>query len=402
MRATIVIPSYWGRSTAEPINLKDAVYDHPTPLDSKGTLERALESINVISNRDFNVVVLAAATNPEIYGLVEEKVSEIVAPFQNSFPVTCLSHSFEGYLKCKYEGLRFDDIVSLTGYSNIRNMCVIAAELAGSEIGVLFDDDQVYEDPGYLDKVFENVGCEVDGKPLEVIAGYYLQPDGSYLVSPGGKWWLAEWPMVRTMNEAFKIIGKGPRLQLTPFVFGGNMVIHRNVFRKIPFDPYVRRGEDIDFLTNCKFFDVDFYLDRELSIKHLPPEKNAPPWQHFRENVYRFVYARAKLAAQAPGEGMREVKLDELAPYPASCMGDDLEDLIFKTSVLIGMKCLEEKDELGFTESMRNVYLARYDASPSFDPYAYYIDYQKRWAMFMSALSEDSESSKKLLETMNG
>ncbi|MBN1288064.1 MAG: hypothetical protein JXA49_00310 [Actinobacteria bacterium] len=402
MRATIVIPSYWGRSSSEPINLEDSVYDHPTPLDSNGTLGRALESINVLSNRDFNVVVLAAATHPGLYARVEEKVNSIVAPFRKSFPVACLSHSFEAHLKSTHGGAGFEDIVSLTGYSNIRNMCVIAAELAESEVAVLFDDDEVYEDPLYLDKVFENVGREVGGKPLELIAGYYLQPDGGYLVSPGGKWWLAEWPMVRTMNEAFRIIGEGPRLQLTPFVFGGNMVIHRNVFRKIPFDPYVRRGEDIDFLTNCKFFDIDFYLDRELSIRHLPPEKNAPPWQHFRENVYRFIYARAKLAAQSPGEGMRMVGLEELAPYPASCMGDDLEDLVFKTSVLIGMKCLEENDELGFTESMRNIYLARYDAAPEFDPYKYFIDYQKRWARFMSALSEDRESSMKLLEAMDG
>lgn len=401
MRATIVIPSYWGRSSSEPINLKDAVYDHPTSLDAQGTLGRALESISVLSNRDFNVVVLAAATNPELYALVEEKVSAIVAPFKSEFPVTCLSRSLEGQLKEAYSKDGSGDVISLTGYSNIRNMCLIAAELAGSEVAVLFDDDEVYEDPAYLDKVFEDVGSEVDGKPLHTIAGYYLQPDGGYLVSPGGKWWLAEWPMVRTMNEAFRIIGEGPRLQLTPFVFGGNMVIHRDVFRRIPFDPSVRRGEDIDFLTNCKFFDIDFYLDRELNIKHLPPEKNAPPWQHFRENVYRFIYARAKLDAQVPADGIRKVELDELAPYPASCMGEDLEDLIFKTSVLIGMKCQEDNDELGFTESMRNIYLARYDAKPESDPYACYMDYQKRWEKFMSALSEDRNFSIKLLESMN-
>lgn len=396
-----MIPTYWGRSAAEPINLEDAVYDHPTPIDSEGTLGRALESIKILKNGNFNVVILAAATSPSLYSEVEDRVNCIIEPFKSSYPVICLSHSFESLLKKSYEDAGYADIISLTGYSNIRNMCLIAAELAGSEVAVLFDDDEVYEDPGYLDKVFENIGREVDGRRITAIAGYYLQPDGGYLVSPGDKWWFNEWPMVDSMNAAFSIIGDGPRLQLTPFVFGGNMVIHRDVFRSIPFDPYVRRGEDIDYLTNCKFFNIDFYLDRELSIKHLPPEKSAPPWQHFRENIYRFIYARAKLRAQSPSVDMRRVELEELAPYPASCMGDDLEELIFKTSVLIGLFCQEKDDKMGFSESMRNLQLAKYDAEPAFDPYAYYMDYQERWAGFMESLSKDEINSRTLQDNMN-
>jgi len=71
VRATIVIPSYWGRSSGESFNKNDAVYDHPTPLDFEGTLGRALESIRVLTNRDFNLVVLACATSPDIEHLVE-------------------------------------------------------------------------------------------------------------------------------------------------------------------------------------------------------------------------------------------------------------------------------------------------------------------------------------------
>lgn len=409
MRATIVIPSYWGRTSGESLNVKDAVYDHPTPLDLPGTLKRALESITVLENKDFNVVVLAAATSPEIARAVEEKVRSVVAGFQNYyFPVACVSHSFEDGIRSRLEaagvlaGTEGQDVVSLTGYSNIRNMCLTVTELARSEVAVLFDDDQVYEDPKYLDKVFQDIDSEFEGKPVRAVAGYYLQPDGGYRIPPPQDWWMSEWPMCEAMNEAFEIIGSGPRLKKTPFVFGGNMVVHRDVFRRIAFDPNVRRGEDIDYLVNCKFFGTDFLLDRELAIKHLAPKTHIPDWQHFRENVFRFVYARAKMRAQAPVEGLRKVEVEELDPYPGRCMRDNLEDLVFKTSVLTGLHHLDIGDKMGFTESMKNIFIGRYEAPPAFDPFGWYLDYRKRWEGYMDWLGKDEVLSRELLDGMGG
>ncbi len=69
------------------------------------------------------------------------------------------------------------------------------------------------------------------------------------------------------MNEAFgKIIGSDPRLKETPFVFGGNMVIHRDLFTVVPFDPEVTRGEDIDFLINAKMFGFKLLSDEYLAL----------------------------------------------------------------------------------------------------------------------------------------
>jgi hypothetical protein len=36
MKATMVIPSYWTRESKAGWQTGDAVYDHPTPLDSEG------------------------------------------------------------------------------------------------------------------------------------------------------------------------------------------------------------------------------------------------------------------------------------------------------------------------------------------------------------------------------
>jgi hypothetical protein len=168
----------------------------------------------------------------------------------------------------------------------------------------------------------------------------------------------------------------------------------------VAFDPNVRRGEDIDFLTNCKFFDIDFLLDRELAIKHLPPKTHVPSWQHFRENIYRFIYAREKLRRQVPVEGLRRVEVDELDPYPGGCMRDDLEDMVFKTSVLMGLNYMQQNDSFGFTESMRNMKLARFDAPPRHDPFRWYLDYQARWEKLMGFLADDETLSEDLLAGM--
>ncbi len=165
----------------------------------------------------------------------------------------------------------------------------------------------------------------------------------------------AEWPAAEYMSRAFDIIAGGERLKVTPWVFGGNMVVHRDLFTRIAFDPHVTRGEDIDYLVNAKFFGHDWLLDNTLWIRHLPPPKTAPVWRRFREDLDRFIYSRAKLRHQREGEGRRLVSVEELDPYPGRFLRDDLEEMIFRTCVLMGMDHLARGDDRGYFECMANV-----------------------------------------------
>jgi len=391
-RLTLVIPSYWGRSTGEPYNEEDMVYDHPTPLDGEGTLTRALESIRTLSYPDFRVVVLGASTHPELEREVEARLEEIVTPFQDSFPVALLTHSHEREMKRMLAGRGPEgcgEMLSLRGYSNLRNFCLAAACLSGADAAVLFDDDQVYEDPLYLDKVAEHIGGEHKGRFVGGLAGVYINRDDNYLLPPNRDPVFAEWPAVEYMNRAFAIIDGGERLVVTPWVFGGNMVVHRELFTRVAFDPNVTRGEDIDYLVNAKFFGHDFLLDKELRIRHLPPTKTSPLWRRFREDLDRFIYSRAKLRAQQAGEGRRMVGVEELDPYPGRFLRDDLEELIYRTCVLMGMDYLAKGDHEGYSQCMANILRARSDALPAHDPYLWYLEWRCRWEEFMGFLSGD-------------
>ena len=50
MKKVILIPTYWGRPTSEGWQEGDAVYDHPTPIDEQGTLERTLQSMKILNS----------------------------------------------------------------------------------------------------------------------------------------------------------------------------------------------------------------------------------------------------------------------------------------------------------------------------------------------------------------
>ena len=66
MKTTMVIPSYWARDSKVGWQEGDAIFDHPTPLDHYGTLLRAIKSIKIMDDKEFQLVIIAVATSPDI------------------------------------------------------------------------------------------------------------------------------------------------------------------------------------------------------------------------------------------------------------------------------------------------------------------------------------------------
>ena len=190
MKTTMMIPSYWARESSVGWKEGDAVYDHPIPIDIEGTLARAINSISILKDKNFQLVILAVPTTNDIETQVEEKVSSIIKSTSDQAGVETL---FFGPSKLKQiHGLlkndgkdNYIDLLQLRGYSNIRNMCLFIPHILDSEIAVLIDDDEVFEDPDFMSKAKEFIGQDYNGKKINAIAGYYLQSDGGYLVKKG-------------------------------------------------------------------------------------------------------------------------------------------------------------------------------------------------------------------------
>ena len=168
MKTTMVIPSYWSRKHALGIRETDAIYDHPTPLDSEGTLGRTLESLNVLRDKDFEVVVIAVANSEDIEDEVEHKVASIIASVDTDVKIHLFSQS---HLQKVHKVMRdageesFFTLLKLQGYSNIRNLCLFIPHVFDSEIAILIDDDEVFEDPEYLSKAQEFITA-IKGRKL--------------------------------------------------------------------------------------------------------------------------------------------------------------------------------------------------------------------------------------------
>ncbi len=394
MKTTMVIPSYWARESTEGIKHTDAVYDHPTPIEQEGTLGRALESLGVLEDKDFELVVIAAANAEDIQARVEEKVSHVISSAPSHVKTYLFSHS---HLRQIHEVMResggggYLDLLKLRGYSNIRNLCLFLPHLFSSDIAMLIDDDEVFEDPEFMGKAREFIGKDLNIGFVGAVAGYYLRPDGDWRIKADKKPWMEYWDKLDRMNEAFeKIIGRGPRLKETPFVFGGNMVVHRKVFIRIPFDPFVTRGEDIDFLINMKIFGYRFFLDNTLSIRHLPPAKTYPIWKQLREDIYRFVLERAKLRDQEATQDMAHVSVESLQPYPGAFLGDDLEDKIAMASKALAAHYLSQGKGADAKEALRNIEIARVQATPQENACRRFFRMKRLWEEMMDFTASEN------------
>jgi hypothetical protein len=393
MKVTMVIPSYWGRKKEKKRKESDTIYDHPTPLDEEGTLGRLLDSISLMTNKDFRVVILGVATASEIQEEVERKISAIIKDHAKDMDVLPFSYS---HLNAVHQLLSQNNmeetasILQLDGYSNVRNICTFVPHLLGSDVAVLIDDDEIFEDPEFMDKALEFIGQEKHGDRILAIAGYYINPDGDFLLNREILPWMTYWNKIDCMNRAFKkIIAEEPRLKITPFAFGGNLVLHKDLFTHVPFDPSIPRGEDIDFLINARMFGYKTYLDNQLSIKHKAPPKTSPKWEQVREDIFRFVFEKRKLEGQEGYPGLHPLHASELDPYPGEFLKDDLQEKIFRSNQMLAMDYMGEGDIEGTTECMKNIYLANTQAVPDENPYYKLLRLQTDWEQLMEFFSSE-------------
>jgi hypothetical protein len=380
----MVIPTYWGRDKAAAAD-EEIVFDHPTMLDEEGTLGRLLESLRIFKQIEGKIVVISVANTPGIAGTVKDRVDQIIEPFRFCYDIIHIGQDnleqLSGRLADRGVSKSALELVNLDNYAAVRNICSLAGVLNATNYTIFIDDDEVFSDPDFLNKIEESLGIDMGGERIEALAGYYLQPDSYRLDDKKVPDWRAQWwNNTAAMNAAFdKIIGQEPRLKPTPFVFGGNMTLSLKTLKQIPFDPKITRGEDIDFLINARIQGVTFYLDRLLAITHLPPESEQKEWKKVREDALRFLYDRKKVKDHP------RLTLQELQPYPGMFLGADLDDRIIKTHQLLKQKYQTENDEHGVRECEKTISMATENRWSQIDTQKWLKQLTTRWRELTTA-----------------
>jgi CRP-like cAMP-binding protein len=406
MRKVVLIPTYWSREKAEGWREGDAVYDHPTPIDEKGTLARTLESMKQLEFKDFKLVLLICPTAPEVEDAAEKQVIGIIQEVNLAaetyiFTVSDLKRMTEIIYE-KDTQRRTAPLLTMAGYANVRNMCLLCADVLAADAAILIDDDEVFELTDWVERSVEFLGKRIYGDVVYGTAGYYINKHDQYYDDVKPEAWMTYWDRFGTKAKAFdEIIGCPPRIKRTPFAFGGAMILHKDLFQSVPFDPHITRGEDIDYVINSRMFRFSFFLDNTLSIKHLPVPKKHPQWKRIREDIYRFVYEKAKISAQYKSGNMVIVTPEDFDPYPGQFLRDDLDEKIFRSNMMLAADYLLKGDEEGCAECLNNISLSRKEAKPNFDAYSRYRLNQKLWEQISSIVSQKRYQLRKVMEEHN-
>ncbi len=381
MKISVVIPTYWTSTNAIiKHGTPDAIYDHPTPLESDGTLPRLLDSLKHtdLPGDSTTIIVIVAVTHKTLEQDAEEKTKEIISNYKDCFDI---KQFFPSTLKKMYVTKEnIGQLLSLYGYSNVRNAGLAAGQILKSDIIIFLDDDTIVNDQRYFRKVQKHVGKTIGSKLLGGVAGYYTNEWGNYYlrVDPEA-WWKLCWPKEKKMNESFKVINSMHRLTETTFAFGGNMVLHWKMFERVPFDPYITRGEDMDLLVNAKMFGFKFMLDTKLRVLHLPGEGKRL-WSEMRQDLRRFVYMREKMLSQKSVKDIEHVSIDSLKPYPGFFLGFGACFKFVTSSVLNSFHSLLRRDIENFSEFSRNIREIRSAVRFAKKHSLNYFKFQKKWA----------------------
>jgi len=384
-KALIVVPTYWTFEEGKPSPEKVS-YDHPTPLSSKGTLPRLLESLTGLETVSFGVLVITATTDPGLETAAEERVGSIIASFRDRLPIAQFAGTELRLLQKSLARWGFaKEALSLQGYGNVRNLQLLAAQMLEVPVIIGLDDDEAVTDRAFFWKALEFVGKRRGGEFVGGVGGFYLNEAGEKLPPKereserGGSGLFAR--KVEVMKAALEELERKPgRLVETNFVYGGNMVIHQELFWEVPFDPFIPRGEDIDYVINTRLAGYRFFFDKELSVVHLP----APTRNQLREDVVRFIYEREKLNMARKVPGLNPLSPESLDPYPGAFLRDELEK-----------EALAALKEQGFPAGVVE-YAKRYarETVPRF------FEFWREWPRLVQTVGEDRVLRKYMVQKM--
>ncbi|MBL7162299.1 MAG: hypothetical protein ISS57_06810 [Anaerolineales bacterium] len=386
----IIIPTYWTWGSQRADGPVEAVYDHPTPLDGESTLPRLLDSLTALAGQDFSVLVLTAVTHPELEHPVASRVEGLIDPYRTHYPIAQATEADAALIRQRHTELAGH--VKMCTYAGVRNLQLLLPHALGAEIVVALDDDEIVA-PNYLRVATEFAGREHEGERLLGLAGFYLDAGGGVMQPELPHTGNIFRDKSTIMNDSTRMLQAAPgRLVPTPVAFGGNTIFHRDLFTRVGFDPGITRGEDIDYLINARLMGIEFWLDKELLITHLPPDApdsshSAPSWSKLHQDVLRFVYEREKLRLA----GADPAQFD---PYPGRFLSDDVEEqalAALRTEATPEVTARFGSPEAIIAQAKRHAA----EAAPR------YFEFAARWPSLMEVVGRDTELREHLLAHFN-
>ena len=366
-------------------------------LESKhNTFVKLLESIRSLNEKNFRILIINNTYDREYNERISGKIDRIILPFRKHFPIAQVNNSDVKKFHKFLSSIGFDELkdsVDIGNYACFRNFGLVAGILLDSPIIMFLDDDELIQDKKFLKKARDSIGKQVNGKFVAAVAGYYVNKEGNYLISWTWKalWWDIFWNKIKYMNKAFEIIGKPPRLKETNFAFGGNIVLHKDLFHRIPFDFLTQYGEDIDLLINARAYGLFFFLDKELAITHLPPPKKMSDWcVYMKKDAYRFIYERKKILEFIKEKKLPQNAIEKLDPYPGMFLRQSIYLKLVLTNLLLFLGSVFTAKFSEARTYLANIKVSLFDARHFAEKNkTKYSKVQKSWVKLVQVLDKE-------------
>ena len=325
MNPVVVIPSYWADDGADAAG--PARYDHATPLDAeKPELDACLASLASVP--DMCRVAVLAVCPLAVTAQVRSRIEKIAAGHP-SLDVVVVTNAEAARVMGRIEEIAPDvsgETVSLRGYGAIRNMGLAVAAILGHDVVVFLDDDEVVLDGRFLEQALHGLAHQTrQGLPILAKSGYFYDRGGSpYARKEKVRWCDRWWTKRQEFNEWMRRALSTTRISRSNYACGGLMALHARAYTRVAFDPYITRGEDMDYLFNLRMQGLDMWFDNAWAVRHLPPrrESSAP---RFMQDVYRWYYEQAKIADSNGRQDTHQVTASSLMPYPGKWLSPELE-----------------------------------------------------------------------------
>jgi len=386
-RPCVIVPTFWTRAKVRDPERVATVYDHPTPVDQDGTLPACLHSLSRLKGID-QVVVVVASTDPSIEDQAEDRVHKIIDEIPQLDAVV-FGRAELGSLHRRLEQLGFEDLIpglSLDGYGAVRNIGLIWSQVLGHDWTVFVDDDQIVLDEDFLECAMEGLGATLeDGSKLLAKTGYYVDREGNYQVRDEAHWSDTFWRRADAFNKALSIVDAPPRMRIATVAFGGCLALHRELTEKVAFDPWVFRGEDLDYVINARLHGQPVYLDGQWRIQHNPPEVPSEALK-FRQSGFSFIYGHRKLEFARSQVDLHRVTANSLMPYPGEFLTGSITWRAFVTAFLRGVAGRGGERSQYFSAARELLMKANSYARENCDNY---FAFQRRWPELMEKVLED-------------
>ncbi|MBM4350606.1 MAG: hypothetical protein FJ106_12060 [Deltaproteobacteria bacterium] len=347
---------------------------------------RAIESLKILEDQDFTLILpvcfdLVGGDEEgswiEMDGFLRQALQNLRARKIFLFSSYRLK-TLRKYLDQKgFKNL--SPLIDLKGFSKIRNTGFLLAQALSMDVAIFVDNDEVVEDPQYLKIACEYLNQRWNGKLVTGKGGFYVNPDGTILLPPQPLWWRFLWDKTKWMNRVWeKILSSKDRLTPSPLLLGGNLILHQSLFSRVPFDPYIPRGEDTDYLINASQQGFCLLFDKQLRIKHLHPERTGVYfYEELKGDIERFLYERRKLKTG--------ITID-LDPYPGYFMKWTLYPKAILTSLFLSLDYLGKGEWGKARECLDHIGLL---SRKKDEGWSKYLQFRGDWEKMMGTLKKE-------------